>query len=101
MRQKNPDDTRKIPLKFIAYTYGYEKGLSVDNQFNYLKKLNEWGFKTNSFNKLITGVKNLIVNYNEIETSLLLISLSEEGKEELMNKHLKEILMKLSEKSTC
>ncbi len=67
LRQKNPDDTKKIPLKFIAYTFGYEKGLKVDNQFDFLKKLNSWGFKTNPFNKLLTGVKNLIDNYNEIE----------------------------------
>ena len=67
LRQKNSDDTRKIPLKFIAYTFGYEKGLNVENQFEYLKKLDEWGFKTNPFNKLIIGVKNLLINYNEIE----------------------------------
>ncbi len=67
LRQKNPEDTRKIPLKFIAYTYGYEKGLNIENQFEYLKKLNEWGFKTNPLNKLITGVKNLLINYKEIE----------------------------------
>ncbi len=67
LRQKNPEDTKKIPLKFIAYTFGYEKGLLVNNQFNYLKKLNEWGFKTNPLNKLISGVKNLLKNYNEVE----------------------------------
>ena len=67
LRQKNPIDTSKIPLKFIAYTFGYEKGLKLENQFEYLKKLKEWGFKTNPFNKLITGVKNLLVNYKEIE----------------------------------
>ena len=67
LRQKNPEDTKKIPLKFIAYTFGYQKGLSVDNQFDYLKKLNEWGFKTNPLNKLISGVKNLLKNYNEVE----------------------------------
>ena len=67
LRQKNPDDTSKIPLKFIAYTFGYEKGLKIENQIEYLKKLNEWGFKTNPLNKLITGVKNLLINYNEIE----------------------------------
>tara|TARA_B100000900_G_scaffold383861_1_gene372161 strand:+ start:1106 stop:3136 length:2031 start_codon:yes stop_codon:yes gene_type:complete len=67
LRQKNPEDTKKIPLKFIAYTFGFEKGLKIDNQFEFLKKLNEWGFKTNPFNKLISGVKNLIKNYNEIE----------------------------------
>ena len=67
LRQKNPNDTSKIPLKFIAYTFGYEKGLKVDNQFEYLNKLNEWGFKTNPFNKLISGVKNLLINYHELE----------------------------------
>ncbi len=67
LRQKNPNDTSKIPLKFIAYTFGYEKGLKIENQYEYLKKLNEWGFKTNPLNKLITGVKNLLINYNEIE----------------------------------
>ena len=67
LRQKNSEETKKIPLKFIAYTFGYEKGLKVDNQFQYLKKLNEWGFKTNPLNKLISGVKNLMTNYFEIE----------------------------------
>ena len=67
LRQKDPDETRKIPLKFIAYTHGYEKGLIVKNQFDYLKQLNEWGFKTNSLNSLITGVKNLLINYDKIE----------------------------------
>ena len=67
LRQKKPEDTKKIPLRFIAYTFGYEKGLLVDNQFDYLKKLNQWGFITNPLNKLISGVKNLINNYNEVE----------------------------------
>ena len=43
------------------------KGLNIKNQFEYLKKLCEWGFRTNPLNKLITDVKNLLINYNEIE----------------------------------
>ncbi|WP_440676013.1 NAD-dependent DNA ligase LigA [Candidatus Pelagibacter sp. HIMB1593] len=67
LRQKNPEETKKIPLKFIAYTFGYEKGLMVNNQSDFLKKLSQWGFKTNPLNKLITGIKNLMKNYDEIE----------------------------------
>ena len=67
LRQKNPEDTKKMPLKFIAYTFGFEKGLNVNNQFEYLEKLSEWGFKTNPFNKLISGINNLILNYQDIE----------------------------------
>ncbi len=79
LRQKNPDDTKKIPLKFIAYTFGYQKGLEVENQFEFLKKLDEWGFKTNPFNKLITGIKNLIINYNEIEKKRVEIDFDIDG----------------------
>ena len=67
LRQKNPEDTKKIPLKFIAYTFGFEKGLKINSQFDYLTELNKWGFKTNPLNKLISGVSNLIENYNYVE----------------------------------
>ncbi len=67
LRQKNPEDTKKIPLNFIAYTFGFVRGLSVNNQFEYLSKLNEWGFNTNPLNRLISGIKNLVKNYNEVE----------------------------------
>ena len=67
LRQKNPADTQKIPLKFIAYTFGFEKGLKVYDQIEYLNKLKEWGFKINPLNKLVSGIKNLVENYNYVE----------------------------------
>ena len=67
LRQKNPNETKKIPLKFIAYTFGYEKGLKLSLQNEYLKKLEEWGFKINPLNKTIKNIQNLIENYNLIE----------------------------------
>ena len=67
LRQKNPNDTKKIPLKFIAYTFGFEKGMKVNNQKDFLKKLSDWGFKINHLNKIIDGTKNLMQNYNQIE----------------------------------
>ena len=60
LRQKNPEDTKKIPLNFIAYTFGFEDGLKQKKQSDYLKKLDEWGFKINPLNKTISGVKNII-----------------------------------------
>ena len=67
LRQKNPQDTQKIPLKFIAYTFGYVNDLKIKNQGDYLQQLKDWGFKTNPFNKTIKGIKNLMKNYHEIE----------------------------------
>ncbi|WP_435095952.1 NAD-dependent DNA ligase LigA [Candidatus Pelagibacter bacterium nBUS_27] len=79
LRQKNPNDTKKIPLKFIAYTFGYEKGLKIRNQIDFLRKLNDWGFKTNPLNKLITGVENLLTNYNKIEKNRTKIDFDIDG----------------------
>ena len=79
LRQKNPEDTKKIPLKFIAYTYGYEKGLKAKNQTDFLKNLNDWGFKTNPLNKLVTGVDNLLINYSKIENSRTKIDFDIDG----------------------
>ena len=67
LRQKNSEDTKKIPLKFIAYTFGFEKGMKIQNQSDFLKKLSEWGFKINHLNKLIDGTENLMENYYAIE----------------------------------
>ena len=67
LRQKDPNITSRIPLKFIAYTFGHAKEMSINNQTNFLKNLKIWGFKTNPFNKKITGIKNLIQNHKNLE----------------------------------
>ncbi len=67
LRQKNPLETKKIPLKFIAYTFGFEKGMKISKQSDFLKKLKEWGFKINPLNKTLKGIQNLMKNYEEIE----------------------------------
>jgi len=67
LRQKNSLITSKIPLRFIAYTYGHVKDMKIHTQTDFLKNLKLWGFKTNLFNKKIIGVKNLILNHKELE----------------------------------
>ena len=72
----------------------------VPNQFsNYIDEiyllLNSLGYVDYEIKDSIK-----IITAKEKETSLLLNSLSAEEKAKLMDKHLKEILMKLSEKST-
>ena len=67
LRQKDSSVTSKIPLKFIAYTHGFVKDMKIDNQTDFLRNLELWGFKTNPFNKKITGIKNLILNHKKLE----------------------------------
>tara|TARA_B100001250_G_scaffold108547_1_gene91566 strand:- start:7752 stop:9773 length:2022 start_codon:yes stop_codon:yes gene_type:complete len=67
LRQKDSKETSKIPLQFIAYTFGFAKDLKIKTQVEFLEKLNLWGFKTNKFNKLIKGIDNLMDNHKYLE----------------------------------
>jgi len=67
LRQKDPLVTTKIPLKFIAYTYGYASDMKIYNQTKFLENLKAWGFKTNPLNKKISGIKNLMLNHKSLE----------------------------------
>jgi len=67
LRQKNSVVTSKIPLKFIAYTYGYARNMIIKNQSDFLENLKLWGFKTNPLNKKINNIKNLILNHKNLE----------------------------------
>ncbi len=70
------------------------------NQFS--KYIDEIYLILNSLGYVDNEIKDSIkvVTTSENENSFLLKTLSEEEREELMDKHLKEILMKLSEKGT-
>ena len=67
LRQKDPKITSNIPLKFIAYTYGFEDGLRSAKQTDFIKQLEKWGFNTNPYNKKISGIKNLMSNHKDLE----------------------------------
>ena len=67
LRQKDPKKTSEIPLKFVAYTFGFSSDQTVDKQTNFLIKLKKWGFKTSELNKKITGIKDLLSNHQNIE----------------------------------
>ena len=67
LRQKDPNETKKIPLKFIAYTFGFQRNLQIKSQTEFLKNLNKWGFKINPLNKKIESINNLLENYKSLE----------------------------------
>ena len=67
LRQKDPNETKKIPLKFIAYTYGYFKNNTFKRQSDFLKELKNWGFKINQNNKVIDSLDELIRYHKKFE----------------------------------
>ncbi len=73
LRQKNPEVTKKIPLNFVAYTFGFISKDIFNYQSEFLIQLNKWGFKTNKENKILGSVSELIKfhrNFEEIRFDL-------------------------------
>ena len=68
LRQKDPNQTKKIPLKFIAYSYGYVEKNNFKTQSGFIKSLKKWGFKTNKLNSVISGIQNLVNHHKKFET---------------------------------
>ncbi len=67
LRQKDPNETKKIPLRFIAYTYGFNSEINFKKQSEFLHLLKIWGFNINGYNKIISGIDSLVQNHKELE----------------------------------
>ena len=67
LRQKDYRETKKIPLKFLAYGFGTVESINFKKQSEYLNLLKEWGFKTSPFNKLLSSVEEIESNHKFIE----------------------------------
>ena len=68
LRQKNPEETKKIPLKFVAYGFGIVAPKNFEKQSEYLKLLKTWGFITNPLNKVLNTIEEIEKNHRIIET---------------------------------
>ena len=67
LRQKDPKETSKIPLKFIAYTFGFISENKFKNQSDFLNELKSWGFLTSDYNKLIKSTDELFIFHEQFE----------------------------------
>ena len=67
LRQKDSNVTSEIPLQFFAYGFGELEPLTFKNQTDFLKKINEWGFKTNPYNYLANNISEIEAQHDKIE----------------------------------
>ena len=67
LRQKNPIETEKIPLKYFAYGFGVVEPMLFKKQSEFINKIKEWGFSTNSHNKVVLGLEELERQHKLIE----------------------------------
>jgi len=67
LRQKYPEETAKIPLKYFAYGFGVIKPMIFKTQSEFLKKISEWGFTTNSLVKTINSLDEVEVQHKKLD----------------------------------
>ena len=66
LRQKNPEETAKIPLKYFAYGFGAIKPEVFKTQSEFLNKISNWKFKTNPLSKVIKNMDNINKHHEQI-----------------------------------
>ena len=68
LRQKDPKETKKIPLKFFAYGFGTINPMIYNTQTEFISKLKKWGFKVNPYNTLVNGIEEIEKHHKKIES---------------------------------
>ena len=66
LRQKDSNQTAKIPLRFFAYGFGIIEPMIFKTQSEFIKKISQWGFSINENN-------HVVKKFNEIEEQHKLI----------------------------
>ena len=67
LRQKYSKETAKIPLKYFAYGFGSVEPMIFKSQSVFLKKLNLWGFKTNTISSVVKNLKEIEEQHKRID----------------------------------
>ncbi len=67
LRQKNPKDTAKIPLKYFAYGFGSMTPLKFNKQSEFLENMKHWGFSVNPLVKTLKGIDQIEDQHKNIE----------------------------------
>ena len=67
LRQKNPTETAKIPLKYFAYGFGAIEPMEFKTQSSFLEKLEEWNFSINPLSKIIYNQNEVQEHYEEVD----------------------------------
>ncbi len=67
LRQKDPKETSKIPLKYFAYGFGAVEPMIFKKQSEFLKKINEWGFVVNSLSSTVKNLDEIEKQHKKID----------------------------------
>ena len=67
LRQKNPEETSKVPLKYFAYGFGQISPMIFNTQKEFLETIKKWNFEINPLSELILNFDDVEKKHKEIE----------------------------------
>ena len=67
LRQKNSNETAKIPLRYFAYGLGAVEPQTFDRQSEFLKTISKWGFVINPLSKIVKGIDEIEKQHQQID----------------------------------
>ena len=59
LRQKDPNETSKIPLKYFAYGFGTVSPMIFKTQSDFLKRIENWNFSINPLSKIVNNFEEI------------------------------------------
>ena len=69
LRQKDPKETSKIPLKYFAYGFGAIEPMIFSKQSEFLERIKKWKFSTNPLSKITKGIEQIENYYSKINSN--------------------------------
>ena len=67
LRQKNPEETAKIPLKYFAYGFGQVSPMKFRTQSEFLQTIDSWNFSINPLSEKVTSLEEIEKKYSQID----------------------------------
>ncbi|MBL6861041.1 MAG: NAD-dependent DNA ligase LigA [Candidatus Pelagibacter bacterium] len=67
LRQKDPNVTSKIPLRYFAYGFGAVKPMIFQTQSEFLEKIKKWKFLTNPLSEIVNSLDQIEKMHKKID----------------------------------
>ena len=67
LRQKDPKQTSKVPLKYFAYGFGKISPMTFKTQREFIQSIKNWGFNINTLSESVNGLKQIERKHKEVE----------------------------------
>ncbi len=67
LRQKDPTETKKIPLRYFAYGFGVMEPMIFKTQSEFIDEIKRWGFSVNPYNKVVSGLDQIEEQHKQID----------------------------------